>query len=68
MDLQKLKRLNLRQPKYIFPLGHLPAPVGAYLLRHGDLQGQRQDRQERSHRLHQHEPPRSTQLRAWTTR
>ena len=59
MDLQKLKRLNLRQPKYIFPLViflpllglicHLPAPAGAHLLRYGDLQGQRQDRQERSH-------------------
>ncbi len=58
MDLQKLKRLNLRQPKYIFPLViflpllgliYFGAPAGAHLLRYGDLQGQRQDRQERSH-------------------
>ena len=40
------------------PSGHLPTPVGAHLLRHGDLQGQRQDHRERRHRLHQHEHPR----------
>ena len=33
MDLQKLKRLNLRQPKYIFPL------VVFSLFWYGDLQG-----------------------------
>ena len=46
MDLQKLKRLNLRQPKYIFPLVIFLPLLG---LIYGDLQGQRQDRQERSH-------------------
>ena len=40
MDLQKLKRLNLRQPKYIFPLVIFLPLLGLIY---------RQDRQERSH-------------------
>ena len=39
MDLQKLKRLNLRQPKYIFPLVIFLPLLGLIW----------QDRQERSH-------------------
>jgi hypothetical protein len=39
MDLQKLKRLNLRQPKYIFPLVIFLPLLGLIYFGMADLQG-----------------------------